>query len=120
MIRITFISDCVRSFTDEYDTDDLAEALTAQFTQGFTVNRDYPADDPKSNRGPDKWVFGFIVERDGEPVAALEPVEPAKSVTFAELFKLLSELPPPDDRFADDLEAIQASQSVTPIPKWPS
>ena len=61
----------------------------------------------------------FIVECDGEPLADISPVEPAKSVTFAELFNLLSGLPRPDDKFADDLEAIQASQSVTPPPEWP-
>lgn len=37
-----------------------------------------------------------------------------------ELAARLREIPSPDDKFADDLEAIQASQPLAGKPEWPS
>jgi hypothetical protein len=48
VIRLTFVSDTQRAFVDEYDTDDLAEALIAQ-AESFRL-RDEDGD--ASNRGP--------------------------------------------------------------------
>jgi prevent-host-death family protein len=62
----------------------------------------------------------FIIDRNGEPTAALVPVEAPISITWRELAERLGDLPSPGADFADDLEAIQASQSpIGPIP-WPS
>ena len=58
----------------------------------------------------------FLIVRNGEPIATLVPAAPAAGVTMRELVALLRELPPPDDRFADDLEAIQSAQTKTSPP----
>jgi prevent-host-death family protein len=53
----------------------------------------------------------FLIVRNGEPVAALVAVAPVSGdITMRELVALLKDLPSPDDRFADDLEAIHSSQ----------
>jgi antitoxin (DNA-binding transcriptional repressor) of toxin-antitoxin stability system len=62
----------------------------------------------------------FVVERNGEAVASLGPVEGHSGIKVRELFGLLSQLPRPDEGFADDLEAIQAAQPTTEFPEWPS
>ena len=60
--------------------------------------------------------------RNGEPVATLAPArppDPPKGITLRELAELLKNTPMPDDRFADDLEEIQASQPpLPPLPSW--
>lgn len=63
----------------------------------------------------------FIVERNGEPVAALGPaVAPAEAPTVADFFERLRALEWPDEDFADDLEQIQASQPKAEFPDWPA
>ncbi|MBI2917081.1 MAG: type II toxin-antitoxin system Phd/YefM family antitoxin [Chloroflexi bacterium] len=62
----------------------------------------------------------FLVERNGEPVAILEPARPAQGITLGELLDRLPHMPWPDEDFADDLEAIQQSQGKVPPPSWPS
>ena len=62
----------------------------------------------------------FAVERNGEPVAALIPVDAAPRVTVGELFERLRAIGLPDEDFAADLEAIQATQPKLASPKWPS
>ncbi len=64
----------------------------------------------------------FIIERNGEAVATLEPPERRPGVTLGELVAKLREtgLLPVDDNFADDLEAIQASQPMLAAPPWDS
>jgi prevent-host-death family protein len=63
----------------------------------------------------------FIVERNGEPVAALGPVAAApRGITLGELVARLGDLAPPGDGFADDLEAIQAAQPLPELPEWPN
>lgn len=59
----------------------------------------------------------FTVVRNGETVATLGPA-PKPPITFREFVALLKELPRPDEDFADDLEAIQASQTKTEPPPW--
>jgi antitoxin (DNA-binding transcriptional repressor) of toxin-antitoxin stability system len=62
----------------------------------------------------------FVIADNGEAVAELRPAEGPGAVTWTEFVGLLRSLPRPDDRFADDLEAIQASQEpVRPPPQWP-
>ena len=62
----------------------------------------------------------FVVERDGEPVAALTPMPIAATITLREVASRLGELYLPGDGFADDLEAIQNAQARAGTPEWPS
>jgi prevent-host-death family protein len=61
----------------------------------------------------------FVIERNGEAVAVLEPLDGSKAVTFRELAERLKSVPRPDPQFADDLEAVQSEQSRTPPVEWP-
>ena len=60
----------------------------------------------------------FVIERNGEPVAALSPVKHPMGITLQELAAKLSEIPSPGEDFADDLEAIRESQPKLETPKW--
>ena len=63
----------------------------------------------------------FVIERNGELVATLEPPDTKPTITLRELLNRLRDrhLLPVDDKFADDLESIQASQPpVPPPPSW--
>ncbi|MHB8731833.1 MAG: type II toxin-antitoxin system Phd/YefM family antitoxin [bacterium] len=62
----------------------------------------------------------FLVERGGDPVAAIVPIGSASDVTFAEFLRLLAAAPRPDPDFADDLERIQNAQppALEELPKW--
>lgn len=60
----------------------------------------------------------FIVERNGETVAAVEP-PPKIGITLKELVALINDLPPIDDRFADDLETARSILRDLDIPRWP-
>jgi len=62
----------------------------------------------------------FLVERGGDPVAAIVPIGSASEVTFAEFLRLLTAAPRPDPDFADDLERIQNAQppALEELPKW--
>ncbi|MBI2940904.1 MAG: type II toxin-antitoxin system Phd/YefM family antitoxin [Chloroflexi bacterium] len=62
----------------------------------------------------------FVVERNGEPVATLAPVQAPPGITVGELIARLGDLGLPGDGFADDLEAIQAGQPKVAFPEWPS
>ncbi len=62
----------------------------------------------------------FLVERNGDPVASLGPVDAARGITVAEFFDRLRTMNWPDEGFADDLKAIQASQPKSEFPEWPS
>ena len=61
----------------------------------------------------------FIIERAGEPVAALTPPGPTRGCTLANLVARLGDLELPGDGFADDLEAIQSSQTIEETVRWP-
>jgi antitoxin (DNA-binding transcriptional repressor) of toxin-antitoxin stability system len=52
----------------------------------------------------------FVIERNGETMARLEPAAVPAGVPFAEFVRLIGELHWPDDTFASDLEAIHAAQ----------
>ncbi len=60
----------------------------------------------------------FAVERGGEVVAIVGPPAGAiRPITLRELSERLRQIRP-DDRFADDLEAIQAEQPMAEPPSW--
>ena len=61
----------------------------------------------------------FIIERNGEPVAALTPPLPTPGCTLADLLARLGDLDLPGEGFADDLETIQSSQSTENAIRWP-
>ncbi len=62
----------------------------------------------------------FIVERNGRPVATLGPAQADQATrTVGDLIELINQLPTPDEDFADDLEAIQASQPPAEFHEWP-
>ena len=63
----------------------------------------------------------FIVERNGETVATLEAAKPVRPVSLREIAAKLAAIPRPDDRFADDLEAIHAEMNkpIPEPPEWP-
>jgi prevent-host-death family protein len=61
----------------------------------------------------------FIVERNGEPVAKIEP-PPPPGITLRELAALLAELPPLDDKFANDLDKARSILRDSALPKWPN
>lgn len=62
----------------------------------------------------------YVIEREGNRLAVLGPIRPEAGVTGRELSERLGDLTMPGDGFADDLEAIQASQSETTMPAWPA
>jgi antitoxin (DNA-binding transcriptional repressor) of toxin-antitoxin stability system len=73
----------------------------------------------------------FAIERDGEVIAVIRPLAPGEAAaavttasayrgtTWEEFTSRVRNLDPPGDGFADDLEAIQASQGVVEMPEWP-
>ena len=62
----------------------------------------------------------FVVERNGDPVARLGTVSPPSGITVSELIVRLGDLALPGDGFADDLEAIQATQPKAEFREWAS
>lgn len=62
----------------------------------------------------------FVVERDGVRVAELVPPDEPPGITARELIERIGNLPMPGDRFADDLEAIQADQRPVGPVEWPT
>ena len=61
----------------------------------------------------------FNVERNGEPVAKIEP-PPQPGITLQELAALLAELPPLDDKFANDLDKARSILRDSALPEWPN
>ncbi len=64
----------------------------------------------------------FVVERNGEAVATLEPTGARPRTTWRELADRLRDFSLGEDAesFASDLEAIQRDQPVVPSSQWPS
>ncbi len=62
----------------------------------------------------------FVIQRKGEPIATLAPSGPKPGATLRELMAVLEGLIPVDEDFADDLEAVQASQPRLEAPPWPN
>lgn len=62
----------------------------------------------------------FLITRNGDPVAKIEPAGSPKGITWEEFARRIAPLWPPDDRFAEDLEQIKASQGLPRAPQWDS
>jgi antitoxin (DNA-binding transcriptional repressor) of toxin-antitoxin stability system len=62
----------------------------------------------------------FEIERDGEVIAALGPPNFKPSLTWGEFVATYHARPRPDDKFADDLQAILAEREMLgDAPEWP-
>jgi len=61
----------------------------------------------------------FIVERNGERVAKIEP-PPKPGISLQELAALLRDLPPLDDKFANDLDTARSILRDPVLPRWPN
>jgi antitoxin (DNA-binding transcriptional repressor) of toxin-antitoxin stability system len=62
----------------------------------------------------------FVVQRNGEAVAALIPLTAPEGVMLHDALTALGRLRMPDDDFANDLEEIQENQPPAEFPDWPS
>ena len=60
----------------------------------------------------------FVVKRNGEPMAVIEPFAAPKVRTGREVAALLRGLRMPEG-FGDDLEAIHAAQGMSQTREWP-
>lgn len=60
----------------------------------------------------------FVIEQDGRTLAALGPVSAVRGQSLADFLRGYQSLPRPDADFADDLEAIHASQPRIEPPSW--
>ncbi|MBW3631989.1 MAG: hypothetical protein KY456_03070 [Chloroflexi bacterium] len=61
----------------------------------------------------------FLVQRNGETIATIEPLTSMPGITVSELIAKVGDLEMPGDGFADDLEAIQAAQRLVEMPEGP-
>jgi antitoxin (DNA-binding transcriptional repressor) of toxin-antitoxin stability system len=62
----------------------------------------------------------FAIERDGKVIASIIPPNLRPSITWGEFVSTYHMRPRPDDRFADDLEAILAEREMlSDPPEWP-
>jgi hypothetical protein len=61
----------------------------------------------------------FVVRQGDDVIMRLEPPVQRKGITVDELISRIGNLKMPGDGFADDLEAIHASQGYMKIPEWP-
>lgn len=63
----------------------------------------------------------FEIERDGEVFATLTPGHSKPGITWEEFLATYNERPKPDDRFAEDMEAILAEREpLTDGSEWPN
>jgi antitoxin (DNA-binding transcriptional repressor) of toxin-antitoxin stability system len=61
----------------------------------------------------------FVVQRNGETIATIAPANDQPGITVRELIERIGDLRSPGEGFADDLEAVQASQEPARMPEWP-
>ena len=61
----------------------------------------------------------FAIERNGEAIATIGPPSPKPAMTWGEFVATYHLRPRPDDRFADDREAVQAEQGLAEMSEWP-
>ena len=61
----------------------------------------------------------IAIERDGEIFATIGPPPSVSRATLRDLALALARLPPLDDDFAADIEAVRANQRPAKIPEWP-
>jgi hypothetical protein len=62
----------------------------------------------------------FLVEDNGTPLLTVAPPAVEPSRTWKEFVERLADVPRPDDKFADDLEVVQAELNRLPHqePEW--
>ena len=60
----------------------------------------------------------LTIDRVGEPIAILSPVQVPGAVTWRQVAELLAETGFPGDGFADDVEAAKAAQPWLDAPAW--
>jgi antitoxin (DNA-binding transcriptional repressor) of toxin-antitoxin stability system len=78
------------------------------------------SDDPGAILDRVRQGDSFLIEQDGDAVAALEPVGPRAAATWRSLAAALENEPSADPAFADDLEDIQRNQPAVPTDAWHS
>lgn len=61
----------------------------------------------------------FVVRQGEDVIMRLEPPVKRKGITIDELVSRIGNLKMPGDGFADDLEAIHASQGYAEMREWP-
>jgi antitoxin (DNA-binding transcriptional repressor) of toxin-antitoxin stability system len=61
----------------------------------------------------------FVVQRNGKTIATIAPANDQPGITVRELIERIGDLRSPGEGFADDLEAVQASQEPARMPEWP-
>jgi antitoxin (DNA-binding transcriptional repressor) of toxin-antitoxin stability system len=61
----------------------------------------------------------FQIESDGATFARIVPYVVKPGTTWAEFIANVGDLQTLGEGFADDLEAVQASQGIAEIPEWP-
>jgi antitoxin (DNA-binding transcriptional repressor) of toxin-antitoxin stability system len=61
----------------------------------------------------------FVIQRNGEVVAIIEPPSPKLGITARELIAQVGNLRFPGEGFGDDLEAVQAAQPPVEMTEWP-
>jgi prevent-host-death family protein len=61
----------------------------------------------------------FVVQRNGESIAVLHPMDLRPGITVSEFIARAGDLKLRDDGFADNLEAVQAEQGLAEITEWP-
>ncbi len=61
----------------------------------------------------------FVIRRNGEAVAIIEPLQPKPGITARELVDQVENLKFPGDGFGDDVEAVQSAQPIAEMPEWP-
>ncbi|MGH2352205.1 MAG: type II toxin-antitoxin system Phd/YefM family antitoxin [Chloroflexota bacterium] len=62
----------------------------------------------------------FLIDRNGEAVATIEPARPGPCGSWRALAERLRHFSPHDPAFADDLERVQATQPPAMFPEWPN
>jgi len=62
----------------------------------------------------------LMIERVGEPIAVLSPVQAPEPVTWRGVAERLVEIAFPGDGFADDVEEARTTQPRLDPPAWPS
>ena len=62
----------------------------------------------------------FLVDRDGEALAMIEPARPVQRGSWRQRAARLQRFALHDPAFADDLERVHQGQPQTTFPEWPN
>lgn len=97
MIKLTLITQYTHAKPEEFDTDDLGEALAQYGERHFKLNPDKPY--PANNAGPDAWIIAFVVERNGVYLTLEEQVQELESITSLERYHATRPYPARENRY---------------------